>query len=118
MTLIQKHLDIMCPIKFIRIRKNSPPWITHEIVEAINDRNCSFKQAYNNNTEVNIKNARVQRNRVNKLIPSSKANYIKDTLDNNRDNPKKCWRVLNENLLKAIRNALILYFCRAMTPLL
>ena len=100
MTLIQKHLDIMCPIKLIRIRKNSPPWITHEIVEAINDRNCSFKQAYNNNTEVNIKNARVQRNRVNKLITSSKANYIKDTLDNNRDNPKKFWRILNENLLK------------------
>ena len=72
--LIQKHLDIMCPIK---IRKNSPPWITHDIVEAINDRNMLFKIAHNNKTEENIRVARLQRNRVNHLINVSKATYIK-----------------------------------------
>ena len=29
-------------IKYIRVRTNSPPWITQEIVEAINDRNLLF----------------------------------------------------------------------------
>ena len=84
----------MCPIKFIRIRKNSPLWITREIVEAINDRNMCFKLARNDPTKVNVSNARIQRNRVNRLIIASKSSYIKDTLNNNRDNPKKFWRIL------------------------
>ena len=98
--IILKHLDIMCPIKFIRIRINSPPWITLEIVEAINDRNAFYKEVRLNNSIENTTRARAQRNRVNKLINASKATYIKDTLENNRDNPKKFWRILNNSLLK------------------
>ena len=82
---IKKYLDIMCPIKFIRVQKNSPPWITHDILEAINDRNMLFKTACTNKTEENLRNARLQRNRVSRLINSSKETYIKETLENNRD---------------------------------
>ena len=105
---ILKHLNIMCPIKFIRIRKNSPPWITHEIVELINDRNALFKLAHNDPNEINMRNARMQRNRVNKLITTSKSTYIKDTLSNNRDNPKKFWRILNQTLLRIDNGGLAL----------
>ena len=48
--IIVKHLNVMCPIKYIRIRTNSPYWITQEIVEAINDRNLSNRMARNYNT--------------------------------------------------------------------
>ena len=99
-TKITTHLDIMCPIKFIRIRNNSPPWITHEIIEAINDRNLLYKLARINPTEQNIRAARMSRNRVNSLITTSKAMHIKETLRNNEDNPKKFWRTLNDYLLK------------------
>ena len=44
--------------------------------------------------------ARIQRNRVNNLINNSKAVYIKETLESNRDNPKRFWRILNDSLLK------------------
>ena len=98
--IIEKHLSIMCPIKNIRICKNSPPWISHEIVEAINDRNKSYKLAHREPTEINIRAARADRNRVNRLITSSKSTYIRETLNNTRDNPKKFWRILNEHLLK------------------
>ena len=98
--IISKHLEILCPIKYIRVRQNSPPWITHDILEAINDRNLLFKLARSDNSELNIKNARSQGNRVNNLINSSKSTYIKDTLEANRDNPKKFWRILNDTLLK------------------
>ena len=97
---INTHLNIMCPIKFIRIRQNSPPWITHEIVEAINDRNLSYKLSHREPTENNVRAARFNRNRVNMLITSSKATYIKETLNDNKDNPKKFWRILNDHLLK------------------
>ena len=94
------HLNIMCPIKYIRIRTDSPPWITQEIIEAINDRNRLYRIVRNDNSLVNISNARTQRNRVNRLINMSKATYIKETLENNRNNPKKFWRILNDSLLK------------------
>ena len=97
---INKHLNIMCPIKYIRLRKNSPPWITQEIVEAINDRNKFSKMAHQDPTIENLSTARTHRNRVNRLIVNSKTTYIKDTLNNNRDNQKKFWRILNETLLK------------------
>ena len=98
--IIEKHLNIMCPIKFIRVRLDSPPWITQEIVEAINDRNRLFKLARTDNSNEKITNARMQRNRVNILINNSKSAYIKETLDNNKDNPKRFWRILNDSLLK------------------
>ena len=97
---ILKHLDIMCPIKYI----NSPPWITHDIVEAINDRNQCYNLARHDNSDFNVRNARMQRNRVNKLINSTKSTYIKDTLEANKDNPKKFWRILNSTLLKGDKN--------------
>ena len=90
----------MCPIKHIRIRKNSPPCITHEIVEMINDRNVLFKLAHNDPNAQNVRNARRLRNHINTLIATSKSTYIKDTLNNNKDNPKNCWRILNQTLLK------------------
>ena len=49
--------------------------------------------------------ARLARNRVNKLLQSSKADYIRETLNHYKDDPKKFWRVLNENLIKGERNS-------------
>ena len=36
---ITEILSDMCPYRKIRMRKESPPWITREILETINDRN-------------------------------------------------------------------------------
>ena len=86
----------MCLIKYIRIRENSPASILQDIIEALNDRNLLYKIATNDyNSVMYINTARNQRNRVNKHINSAKA-----TLENNRDNPKKFWRILNNSLLK------------------
>ena len=97
---IEQHINIMCPIKFMRFRTNSPPWITQEVIEAINDRNSQYRQAKTSMDPVDLKNAHLARNRTNKLLYASKADYIKDTLDLYKDDPKKFWRILNSNLLK------------------
>ena len=83
----------MCPIRFIRVRENSPPWISQEIVEAITDRNSFLKTARIKNSAIHIRNARAQRNRVKKLVNSAQVTYIKSTLENNRDDEKKFWRI-------------------------
>ena len=98
--IIENHVNVMCPIKFMRIRTNSPPWITQDVIEAINDRNSLYTQFKNTRNPIDLSLARRARNRVNKLMQFSKAGYIKETLNQHKDDPKKFWRVLNENLLK------------------
>ena len=97
---IVDHINVMCPLRFMKIRTNSPPWITQEVIEAINDRNTFYRQSRPSNDPSDLKAARVARNRVNCLLQKSKAEYIRETLYNCKNDPKKFWRVLNENLLK------------------
>ena len=90
----------MCPMKYMKFRINSPPWITQDVIEAINDRNLLYKQAKTTMDPNDIRLAHIARNRTHKLLQSSKAVYIKDTLNHCKDDPKRFWRVLNSNLLK------------------
>ena len=97
---IEEFLNIMCPIKYLKIRTDSPPWITQEVIEAINDRNSFFRQAKLSMDSEHIKRAHSARNRANRLILATKGEYIKEILHKYKDDPKKFWRVLNSNLLK------------------
>ena len=100
---IEDHINVMCSLKYMRIRTDSPPWITQEVIEAMNDRNILYRQFRQSNDPNDYKTARHARNRVNCLLQNSKADYIKQTLDTLKDDPKKFWRVLNDNLLKGNR---------------
>ena len=97
---IKTHLDIMCPLKYIRFRTNSPPWITQDVIEMINDRNVCYRKAKASADLEDLKNAKHLRNQTNIFIKTAKSNFIKDSLEQNKDNPKKFWRILNDSLLK------------------
>ena len=97
---ITQHLSIMCPLKQIRVTNNPPPWITHYIFEAINDRNNLFTKAYKSGDYQDLVTARKSRNYVNKLINTSKSDFINETLDNNYSDPKKFWRIINSTIIK------------------
>ena len=97
---IEDHVNVMCPLKYMRIRTNSPPWVTQDVVEAINDRNALYKQFKRSNDPSDFRTACQARNRVNCLLQNSKTEYIKESLNIHKDDPKKFLRVLNENLLK------------------
>ena len=108
--IIHKHINIMCPIKFINIRTNSPPWITQEVVEAINDRNALFSKFHKKDGDVDIAMARQARNNTNKLVLNAKSEYIKNALEQNKDDPKKFWRILNNTLLKSEKDSANIVF--------
>ena len=99
-SIIKKHLDVMCPLKYIRVRTDSPPWINQDVIELINDRNISYRKARTSGCLDDLRNARLLRNRTNVFIRNSKASYIKETLNRHKNDPKKFWRTLNETLLK------------------
>ena len=42
---IKNHLDIMCPVRYLKVSVNKPPWLSHHITESINDRNKLFREA-------------------------------------------------------------------------
>ena len=98
---ICKHLDIMCPLKYLRVSTKKPFWLSHHIIELINDRNKMYKIAISIPNKENLTKARSARNRVNKSINTSKQDFVKETLDLNKADPKKFWRIINSTLLKA-----------------
>ena len=95
---IENHLNIMCPYKMIRVREDSTPWITNEIRELINDRNIAQKRANETGKDEDRKHARTLRNQVNARIIGAKESFVKNTLEETSDNPKKFWRNLNDLL--------------------
>ena len=78
------------------------------VIEAINDRNSLYRLAKRTLDPNDLANAHLARNRTHKMIYASKADYIKETLYQYKDDPKKFWRVLNSNLLKGDHLMLLL----------
>ena len=85
---INTHLSVMCPIKNLKVSTNTPFWLNHHINEAINDRNKLFKSAKLTGDHNILSNARLARNRTNKLINTARETFIKDTLESNKTDPK------------------------------
>ena len=96
---INNILCTMCPIKYIRVTTNKPYWLSHHILECINDRNSLYAKAKRNNTAENLGRARQARNTTNRLISSAKEEFIKDSLESNRSDPKKFWRIINNTII-------------------
>ena len=101
---INTHLSVMCPIKNLKVSTNTPFWLNHHIIEAINDRNKLFKSAKLTGDHNILSNARLARNRTNKLINTARETFIKDTLESNQTDPKKFWRIINNSLIKKQSN--------------
>ena len=95
---INTQLTVMCPIQNLKVSTNTPFWLSHHIIEAINDRNKLFKSAKITGDQNILSNTRLARNRTNKLITACET-FIKDTLESNKTDPKKFWRIINNSLI-------------------
>ena len=93
-------LNVMCPFKHVKVSIKRPYWLSHHIIESINDRNKLFRLAKASGDPTVFASARIARNRTNKLINSSKEDFIKDSLEANKSDPKKFWRIINNYIIK------------------
>ena len=96
---INTHLEVMCPLKYLKVSNHRPYWLSNHIIEAINDRNALFRRAKNSGTHADLQLAREARNRTNKLVNSSKEEFIKESLETNRNDPKTFWRIINNTII-------------------
>ena len=91
---IKKEIDLMCPLKNIKIRKVKDPWITNDILELINDKNDLVHIAKRTHLKEDWQATRIARNLVASIVKDAKRDYLRNELDNNVD-PNKFWKRLH-----------------------
>ena len=98
LSTITATVDIMCPLKQYKVAKAKEPWVTNEILELIKDKDRMLRRAKKSNDENDWNLARQARNNTNFQIRQTKANFVKDNLEQNQNNSKKFWQNIKEVL--------------------
>ena len=89
-------MDAIAPMKTIRIKCRTEPWIDAEILELMQERDRALFKANRNisDSELRKKFNRL-RNRVIKQTRKAKSKHFCEKVEENKDNPKLLWRQLN-----------------------
>ena len=86
-------LDEIAPIKQIRIKTRTEPWMNGEILNLINERDKALTIANKNKRNKALRNHfNFLRNKVQREVRKAKSNYLKDRVEENKNNPKKLWK--------------------------
>ena len=91
---VKNSLDIMCPVREFSFKKEKPPWLTHDLIELIKDKDHLLNRARKSKKEDDKINARRARNLVNALIKRARSDFVKEQLDIHRNDPKNVWETI------------------------
>ena len=89
-------LDKVAPIKQVRIKQNSEPWVTSQILDAINHRDSLYYKFRKHKSSDLYSDYCQARNKVQKLVKSAKTNYINNQIDLNKNKSKQLWNTLKQ----------------------
>ena len=98
----------MCPYKNICLRDPKTPWVTAEIVKAINERKRFVRLFRKTRNPFIWDICKYLRNSCNGLIRNAKAIYIKSNLRRTADDPRKFWKSIN-NILKGPKKDVVVH---------
>ena len=100
---IEHLLDEMAPYKRLSKREinlKQRPWINHEILEIINERDNFHKQYIKENDPIRksiiFRIYKSKRNTVVKMIRQSRNNYYSEYFERNKNNSKKTWEGIRD----------------------
>ena len=99
-------LEIMCPYKRVCLRDPKMPWVTAEVVKAINERKKYVRMYWKTKNQFIWDICKYLRNRCNTLVRNAKAIYIKNSLRRTVDELNFFWKSIN-NLLKGPKKDII-----------
>ena len=91
--------DRIIPEKQYTVNNELPAWLTPELLNLKKDRDYFFKKAKITGDDGDWFIARNLRNRTNIAMRAAKAEYVKEQLSENKDNPKKFWKLINSEIL-------------------
>ena len=87
-----KVVNLHMPYKRIRTRVEQAPWVTNEHLSLIDRREYLGKKFDKCPCEMHLKLKKDAERMCDRLNAQLKRDYIENTLDKHRDNPKKLWR--------------------------
>ena len=96
--LFLEVLDKHAPIRQIRKRSCSVPWITSDIKELIFDRDKMKRKAMVTKQSVDWDAYKTSRNRVNIALRRGKSEYYRKKTAQQNKNPKEAWKTINDLL--------------------
>ena len=91
---IMDVIDIIAPLKEIRIKGNSKSWFDSEILERINIREKLRKKYKKSGLQMDFENFRNTQKQAQQTIKAKKCDYIKEQLKINKAKPAKLWKTL------------------------
>ena len=84
------------PIKEVRIKQRTEPWINAEILQSINNRDSALKVFKGDKSEQNFSTFKDLRNKTQTLIYNAKKNFFQSKLETSNKDSKSLWRSLKE----------------------
>ena len=94
--IILETSDLHAPLKDMRIREDTPQWITKDLISEINQKDFLFKKAKKFPSDLNWETYKRKKNEVKQLLSTAKEEFIKGKLDEHEANPRKFWRTIND----------------------
>lgn len=91
-----RAINQLAPVKSVRFKTRSEPWINAAIIEAITARNDSLQEYRKKKDEASFGLFKKLRNVVNRLIKKAKLEYYNDIIAENKDDPQKLWKSLKQ----------------------
>ena len=86
--LFTEIMDIVAPIKVVRIKAKSEPWMTTEILDLIRQRDSWLYKYRKYKREEDHKIYRALRNKIHRVIRNAKSEFMLNKVEEHRKNPK------------------------------
>ena len=95
-SIFMSAIDNIAPMKEVRIRQRTQPWITNEILQCIKDRDKAFRVYKKHSSDDNFSNFKELRNKTQTMIYTAKRDYFKENVENENTDSKSLWIALKE----------------------
>ena len=81
----------------IQLRLNRPNWLSNDLKNLMKERDRSLKLYLKSKLENDKKEMRRMRNLVNIAVKNARADFVKEQLENHKNDPNKFWNSLIPN---------------------
>jgi hypothetical protein len=90
-------IDSIAPVKQVRIKQRSEPWLTSSILLLIKERDKLLSTFKKNRQDPDLYKMYCKvRNQVQRDVKKAKSGYFLNKIEENKNNPKKLWQCLKD----------------------
>lgn len=93
-SLFLQVLDKVAPLKVIRIKQRTQPWINNDILDTIYSRNKALSDFRKSNLPEFYVEYKALRNKAQRMVDEAKKDYFKTKIEEHRSDSKKLWATL------------------------